>query len=247
MTTPISTLISQEKFEHPAPIERQKVVHHKHYSLSFNIPYGLASWVAYDLKASDLQKNVEIDGKITQDPKLPGATAEYKDYKKSDFEAGHLVPPRDMAFSEEALNETFYITNIAAQKPGFSGGVWKTLEGLVRYWAASYDSVYVITGPVLTEAPFQTIGKNKVSVPKTYYKVIMSSDRSKAVGFLISNRNSVSTLASFAVPVDKVEEITNIDFFPMMEDEKEEKVESEFNKEDWIWETEVDIEKLPSN
>ncbi len=233
----ILTLNAQEKFEHPTHNKRRHLVHHKHYSLSFDKPYGMPAWVAYELTAEEAKGTLELKKvKLVSDPKLPKATATKKDYKKSNYAPGLLATPFDMAFSEEALSETQYITNACPFKPFFNNGLWYNLGELVRYWAQEYGGVYVITGPVLTEAPFPTIGKNKVSVPKTLYKVVMDKDKTKAVGFIMANRNSVSSLSSFAVGIDKVEKLTEIDFFSQLDDEKEEKLEYTFNKEDWIWE-----------
>ncbi|WP_083771526.1 DNA/RNA non-specific endonuclease [Sediminispirochaeta smaragdinae] len=52
-------------------------------------------------------------------------------------------------------------------------GIWKTLEEWVRDEATAERAVCVVTGPILTDGPYQTIGGNGVSVPKRYYKVLL--------------------------------------------------------------------------
>jgi endonuclease G len=61
---------------------------------------------------------------------------------------------------------------MSPQTPGCNRGIWKKLESLVRGWAVEYDSVYVVTGPVLS-AGLRKIGSNQVSVPNYYYKVVL--------------------------------------------------------------------------
>ena len=47
--------------------------------------------------------------------------------------------------------------------------------------------MYVVTGPVLTEGPYETIGENEVAIPKRYYKVILDYKEPglKAIGFIL--------------------------------------------------------------
>ena len=47
------------------------------------------------------------------------------------------------------------------------------------------------------------------------------------------NENSSKSLASFAVSIDEVEEITGLDFFPAIPDDQEEEIEKNFNASKW--------------
>src|SRR5665647_2534240 len=109
----------------------------------------------------------------------------------------NMCPAEDMSFSEEAMSETFYLSNMSPQDPSFNRGIWSSLEAQVRDWASDYDSLFVITGPVLTSNK-GTIGTNKVSVPKYYYKVILDYCQPdiKMIAFLLPNEKGVGTLVS---------------------------------------------------
>ncbi|WP_262708560.1 DNA/RNA non-specific endonuclease [Flavobacterium ranwuense] len=93
------------------------------------------------------------------------------------------------------------------------------LEQNVRYWAVKYDGIYVITGGVL-EPSLMIIEKEKVSVPKFFYKILLddSTENLKMIGFLVPNSESEKPLYSFIVSVDHIEKLTGIDFFPKLND-----------------------------
>jgi|TARA_R110000782_G_scaffold1119_1_gene4073 endonuclease G, mitochondrial len=115
---------------------------------------------------------------------------------------------------------------MSPQKPSFNRGVWKKLEEQVRDWAKTYDTIYVVTGPVLEDS-LPTIGENKVSIPKYYYKVILEykSNVTKAIGFILPNKKSSFPLNKFIVSIDSVEQMTGIDFFHQLPDSIENKIE----------------------
>ena len=74
-----------------------------------------------------------------------------KDYLKSGYDKGHLAPAADMKYSTTTMKESFYFSNMSPQKPEFNRGIWKELEEQVRNWAQIYDTVYIVTGPILSD------------------------------------------------------------------------------------------------
>jgi endonuclease G len=124
---------------------------------------------------------------------------------------------------------------MSPQEPWFNRVTWRQLEALVRDWATEHDSIYIVTGPVLTDGPYETIGENQVAVPRYYYKVVLdySQPEIKAIGFVFPNYRSRLPLSHFAVPVDFVEAITGIDFFYQLADEIEDILESNVDFKNW--------------
>ena len=155
-----------------------------------------------------------------------------------------MAPAADFRWSSEAMSDTFYLSNMSPQDPSFNRGIWADLEAAVRVMAYENNSVYVVTGPVLTDGPYETIGENEVAVPKNYYKVILDYTEPdvKAIGFLLPNEGSSKSLESFAVTVDEVEDATGIDFYPALPDDQEEAIESEIDLSKWSFRT-----SLPEN
>jgi len=224
------------KLEIPKTDPNEIIITHTGYALLYNEPHEQASWVAYELTKEETNKLYERTDKFILDPKVKTGTANDKDYAGSGYDRGHLAPASDMGWSATAMAESFYYSNMSPQIPSFNRGVWKRLEELVRTWAIENNSVYIVTGPVLTSG-LTTIGPNKVSVPDHYYKVILDYNEPiiKGIGFIIPNAGSIEPLQNFAVSIDSVEKVTGIDFFFSLPDEQEDLIEKTLCIKCWSW------------
>lgn len=216
--------------------QTNQIIKHKYYSLSYSEADEQAEWVAYLLTSKMPSGVVERTDDFRPDPLVTTGSAALTDYAGSGYDRGHMCPAEYMSFSEEAMSETFYLSNMSPQDPSFNRGIWSSLEAQVRDWASDYDSLFVITGPVLTSNK-GTIGTNKVSVPKYYYKVILDYCQPdiKMIAFILPNEKGVGTLVSYAVTTDSVEMITGIDSFPALPDDIETTLESTFNPAEWTF------------
>jgi len=214
----------------------QETVNHKAYSLSYSEQHEQAAWVAYTLTKKETIAQYERTDNFRPDPLILTESANDNDYKGSGYDRGHLAPAADMAWSAESMSESFFYSNMSPQDPSFNRGIWKKLEEQVRSWAVVYDSVRVITGPVLNDG-LSTIGENGVSVPNYYYKVILDNraNRQQAIGFVLANEKSPWPISTFAVSVDSVEKITGLDFYTELEDSLENKLEESFCADCWDW------------
>jgi endonuclease G len=83
----------------------------------------------------------------------------------------------------------------------------------------------------------KSLGNDKVTVPKYYYKVILdfSQPSIKGIGFVLPNLGSKEPLKNYAVTIDSVEKFTGIDFFPLLQDKQENLIESTLCIECWSW------------
>jgi endonuclease G len=129
-------------------------------------------------------------------------------------------------------DETLFTSNASPQLYDFNAGVWNRLENKVRYWAGKYDGIYVITGGVLTDN-LKTIGKEDVSVPEYFYKVLLSKDKTRMIAFLVPHEKSNRPLYEFVVSVDEIEKKTGINFFPKLDDATENKLEASKDYKGW--------------
>jgi endonuclease G, mitochondrial len=228
--------VSYHKLELPAVPAGEQVVHHLGYTLSYNENHEQARWVAYVLTRQETLSAFERSNSFLPDPLVTTGTSGDLDYKGMGYDRGHLAPAADMGWSATAMQESFYYSNMSPQLPGFNRGVWKRLEELVRYWADQYDSVFIVTGPVLTAA-LPAIGPNNVSVPKYYYKAVLKHgpEGIEGVGFVLPNASSSASLESFSVSIDSVEALTGLDLFPALPDEVEDGIEREVHPGLWQW------------
>lgn len=228
--------VAISKLEIPITKQKDIITIHTGYSLLYNETHEQAQWVAYVLTSEETKKLYERTDKFLIDPLIKSKTANDKDYSGSGYDRGHLAPASDMGWSSTTMAESFYYSNISPQLPGFNRGIWKKLESLVRTWAVENYSIYIITGPVLTAA-LPTIGANKVSIPKYYYKVILDYSQPivKAIGFILPNNSSTESLKTFAISIDSVESFTGLDFFPLLPDEQEKILEETICLSCWTW------------
>lgn len=210
------------------------IVRQNYFTLSYSEEHEQAEWVAYELSKSDLSRNefkrpyFEIDNKVST------KSADWRNYKNSGYDRGHLVPAGDRKISFEAYNETFLTSNVSPQNREFNAGIWNRLEQKVRYWANKYDGVYVVTGGVLN-GNMKTIGYENVSVPNEFYKIVVdvTDGNHKAIAFLIPNEPSSKSFYEYVVSIDEIEAKTGIDFFPALPDSIEDKMESMIDLKAW--------------
>ena len=193
--------------ELPHTINNEQVIQHNYYTLSYNEKYEQANWVAYVLTKNNLLKNVKRTNKFKVDLLVKTESANSKDYKKSGYDRGHLLPAADMTFDKTAMTETFYYSNISPQKPGFNRGIWKRLESYVRNLTYKYDTVWVVTGPIFNNS-MAFIGKNEVAVPNKYYKVLLvrKNNSIEGLGFILDNNKSKQSLFDYIVTIDSFHE-----------------------------------------
>lgn len=211
-----------------------QIVHHEGYSLSYNEDHEQAEWVAYELKKSHLSKTNFERPHFEIDNAVKTGAANWRNYKNSGYDRGHLCPAADRRYSQFAHDETFLTSNISPQKHNFNSGIWNKLEQKVRYWANTYDGVFVVTGGVL-DGKLKTIGEEHVSVPNQFYKVLIdtNSGKTKMIAFLIPHKESNKPLSKFVVSVDKLETLTGVDFFPELNDVLENKLEASNSYRGW--------------
>ena len=215
------------RFGYPKGNKRLEIVNHIAYDLGYSEEHEQAAWVSYALTKEDVQtkvtkrtNNFRFDGLV-----LTGSAA-LSDYKGSGYDRGHLAPAADMAWSNQAMSESFFLSNMSPQIPSFNRGIWKKLEKYVRSWAVANERLEIITGPVLRDN-LPTIGNNNVSVPSYFYKVILDyvGSEKKAIAFIIPNKKVSQGAMGFATTVDNVELETGLDFFSNLGDLEEDALE----------------------
>lgn len=210
------------------------VVTHKYFTLSYAEPHEQSEWVAYELRKDQIVNNDFKRPYFVEDRKVKSGSADWRNYKNSGYDRGHLVAAADREFSENAYHETFLTSNISPQNHDFNAGIWNRLEQKTRYWAKRYNGVYVVTGGVLKDG-LKTIGTEKVSVPDAFYKILVdvSEGEHKAIAFLIPTKATSASFYDYVVSIDEVEEQTGIDFFPKLPDSIENRLEASFSLKDW--------------
>ncbi len=221
----------------PASLPTCQIIRHTYYTACYDERHEQPAWVAYVLRDSYLEKNVSREGnQFKPDEKVKTGSALPSDYTGSGYDRGHLAPAADFRFSQNALDETFFMSNISPQTPEFNRGIWSDLEQRVRFWAKKEKQLYIVTGAVLKNGLLKIGKRNKISVPEQFYKIILDLQEPeiKAIAFLMKNEGANQPLQSFVVSIDKIEQITGIDFFPALPDELENRVEASIDVNKWF-------------
>ena len=212
----------------------EKVIEHVGYTVSFNTKHNIPNWVAYDLTSEEVAGVTPRAKHFEPDPQIIGCPTT-DDYKNSGYDRGHMAPAGDMKWSEQAMNESFYLSNICPQNHNLNGGDWKALEEHLRTMATQYEKGYIACGPIISAKP-QTIGMyHQITVPDAFFKVVLrkKGDSWSAIGFMMPNQAGHKSLNKYAMSVDDIEIITDMDFFYNLPDEIEEIVESSYQLSDW--------------
>jgi len=219
----------------PSSYGKNQIRNFSCYVISYNEENEVAEWAAYILTKNmvDVNGASRANEKFKEDKEIESGSALPSDYKRSGYDRGHLVPAADMNWSQAAMDETFYMSNMCPQNKQFNRGIWKSLEEKVRDWAVANDSLYVVSGPVLKNI-IKHIGKNNVSVPEYFYKVIVdiSYPDYKGIAFLMKNEEA-ENIYQYAVTIDSVEKFTGINFFELIDENEMQFIESSIDVSLW--------------
>lgn len=205
------------------------------YTASYNSDLRIPNWVAWQLTGAHTEgKNKRAGVKFQEDTDVPLPRAVDFDYVRSGYDRGHLCPSADNRWDATAQEQSFLLTNVCPQDHNLNVGDWHELENLCRKWAKTYGSIYIVAGPVLLKGKHKTIGKNKVTVPEAFFKVVLCMEgKPKAIGFIYRNESGNRPKSYYVNTIDDVERITGVDFFPALPDDVEKAVEATCNLEEW--------------
>ncbi len=209
----------------------EQLLFRKTYAVSYNKDTKQANWVAWHLTKPHTYGNVERPPRAFHDDEdVPNSTHFYDYNKSKQYDRGHLCPAGDNKWDEDAMYETFLMSNVCPQYYDLNSGVWNDIEIKCREWARQEGDVYIVAGPYFypNKRNRELIGGSKIPVPDAFFKVVISNKhKGKGIGFMCENRRGSSNLNDYSMTIDQIERMTGIDFFPALPDDMEERVESE--------------------
>ena len=217
----------------------EEVIVHPGHMLVYSEKHEQPKWTAHVASPDLIKGNLARIDSFLPDPLVKTGTAVTADYWNSGFDRGHMVPSADMRWNLEALQGTYYYSNISPQVPELNRETWADLEDWGRrYVNFSKRRVFVATGPVLRDGlptMQKADRKNEVSIPEYFWKVFadLDGDSPKAIGFVMRNSKLDGPPISYAVTVDSVETLTGLDFFPALDDATEDRIEAMRELKHW--------------
>jgi endonuclease G len=175
--------------------------------------------VFYKLTQKDLVgTKVPRTGSFKSDTLVGTGSAHPNDYKYTGYDRGHLKPSGDEPIDRVQMKETYYMSNISPQHPSFNRGMWKRLESYVRIVTLVSDSVYIVTGGILSDS-LNTLNTTDICIPKYYFKVVHQFLRGKMTTYcyLMPNKKLNGKIEDYLVPISKVEALTKLKFLIKIE------------------------------
>lgn len=218
----------------------------------------------YMCAANSVDNHFSRPSKFLEDPKLDSKYRTHEEeFKGTGFDKGHLCPNNDKQVTKIQQKQTFYLSNIQPQYHNHNTMIWKNLEEFVRKYLNVddfRDTLFVVRGAtidkknIISEENLEYhIGEEvtkgvvvkklcKLPIARYFYMAFLckKGDKWKAVAFITKHTKSKKYCkgkkhwGDYAITIDKLEELTGIDFFCNLDDKLEEEVESKaITKEDW--------------
>lgn len=216
-------------YNYSPKINNGVLIQHKFHNLSYNEGTEQAEWVAYKLNTRFISGYTKRTNRYPPDKDVPTKSAHSNDYKYSGYDRGHLLPAADRKLSKQAMKETFLMSNISPQHPKLNREAWRILEEKVRKATYKHDSLFIVTGPIFTSNK-KTIGKNNVTIPSAFYKIILDYTHTSnlcATGFILPNKAVKQPKKQHIATIDSIENITSINFFSQIPDSIQKQFESQ--------------------
>ena len=185
------------------------------YILEHDPAAKIPQWVAWTLTPDHVVGCVPRANNFAPDASLPaGKRAELADYAKSGYDIGHLANAADMGFDATAMNESFILSNMSPQLPGFNRGIWKVLETYERAWVFNSKHAFTIyDGNIYTVGKSKTTGPDNVVVPDMLYKILIDDTTHEVQAYLFQHREGQGTdLTPILSTVAQIEQLTGTTF-----------------------------------
>lgn len=229
----VQPVFGQRELAYPQIKKGEIVIQHTGHTLSYNPQAMIPYWVAYQLHATDMEGDAERARSFSPDPsgKLKRyKLAEHWHYTHSGWCRGHMAPAGDMKYSQEAMNDSFYTTNICPMDMTFNNGIWKRLEEKIRKLAIEFGSVYIVTGPIIGRNINGKVGESDIIIPDAFYKAILVPYKESylSIAFIMKNEAAPkgSKLRDYTLTVDELETLVGRDFFAALDAATAKRVES---------------------
>lgn len=147
------------------------------------------------------------------------------DYFGSGYDRGHMAPARDMEYSKERMEDSFYMSNMSPQLPYINRFKWKDIEDFTRKAAIKFGEIYVITGPIFegnegslpSKEKYIENEKGNIPIPMAFYKVLYTKRYGgMMLSFMVYNNDFDNGDWKKTAPhkTAVLESLTGLRFFP---------------------------------
>lgn len=219
--------------------------------LSVDESKNVPDFVSYLLSAADIAETpVDVSrdkSHFQQDPELPEGVTD-SDYNATGFDRGHMKPADDSP-SQEAMDESHLLSNVAPQYPDLNRQTWRTLEGAVNDLVeATGGKASIITGNLYLDAQGKALppealqttgaGDRRIAVPTHQFKTVLlelPNGNLSMFAYLVPNIKDAPTKKDEITPfleasrtsVDHLEELLGRDLYAQLPADVQAKLEGD--------------------
>lgn len=224
------------------PVTWTRVLRNDGFLVGWSDLRGNPLWVQYRLRAIPADApRLRRPQRFSRDWRALNSIG-HDDYSGSGYDRGHLAPNYAISrlYGAQAQQDTFLMTNITPQRPNLNQKLWQRLEEVeADVFAPRYGELWVLTGPVF-DADIQRLpGAARVELPDAYFKIYAAPaagprDEPLLLALLVpQTMRGTEPLDQFVTSIDRVEELTGFDFFPLMSVELQARLEAAADPAAW--------------
>lgn len=184
----------------------------------FILNYNLNEKVTFSWEYTLTQKNfgkVKRPSSFYLDYNLPkefqqNSTDSYHNNltNKINYDRGHLVPSRDMSYSNMSRHQSHYMTNILPQISTFNQGIWLETEIIARKLTKNV-SVSVFGGVIFNNTDNDYfLGTHNIRTPDYFYKILIAQNNQ--MFWFIPNKPNLQELSFYKVTLEQIKKELHI-------------------------------------
>lgn len=195
-----------------------RVLKRQGYWVGFSPSLGYPVWAAYSVPVKKLLEYPPERPPFMKDRDVSNSP-EPDTYLRSGYDRGHMAPNYVIAtrYGRAAQRETFFMTNIAPQRPELNRGPWKDLEKVIADDLSGIgDRVWVIVCCMPPERKSDRLKRGRVSIPSGFAMIISSVHNGKlrTLGLYMPQQTTDSRALRYAFrSVRELEALSGLNFF----------------------------------
>ena len=223
---------------------------------------GIPHWVAYEIKIFEgslgkgpKRPSTWITDKDLAKKKIAPKDGTYK-YSKAFrsnhpnwYDRGHLcMKQHAWRLGPNADWNTHTVLNAVPQRHNFNAGIWLDMENKTAAWADKFGNVWIIAGPIFNNfIPRKWLGEKLkgevlIGIPDSIFKIVIKDsgdpNRPDVLAFIYPQKGPHHKKKPFnhedyLTSVDRIEDLTNINFFTTLSDSDQNAIEGVTQIELW--------------
>ncbi|MCK4440934.1 MAG: DNA/RNA non-specific endonuclease, partial [Sulfurovaceae bacterium] len=124
-----------------------QIIENDGFTIAYSYKYKAPIFAETILEWNDFTKKMKRKAGFVKDSRIPKKFSQAtKDYSKSGYEKGHMIPAIMTRRSELAQNQSFFYTNIVPQLRKVNNPVIREIERYAKNLAYEHGSIHYLVG-----------------------------------------------------------------------------------------------------